>query len=107
MDGSTVSIKRLVFPASAGLPRVGITTAADFWKGEPRRAIFWYDDSLPKVLELNTRDLHPIRSRPYWAYLCTKGSVHRELTLSSHVVLGDVGRSSYRKELACKLYELD
>jgi hypothetical protein len=30
MGGSSLSMKRLVLPASAGLPKVGTTTAADF-----------------------------------------------------------------------------
>ncbi|MFN7892134.1 MAG: hypothetical protein ACK5OC_17700, partial [Pirellula sp.] len=29
----------------------------------------WYNAPLSKGLELNTRDFHPIRSRPCWAYL--------------------------------------
>jgi hypothetical protein len=29
----------------------------------------WYNAPLLKGLELNTRDFHPIRSRPCWAYL--------------------------------------
>jgi hypothetical protein len=35
MDGSAFSIKRLVLPASTGLPKIGTTTAADFWEREP------------------------------------------------------------------------
>ena len=37
----------------------------------------WYNAPLSKGLELNTRDFHPIRSRPCWAYLQTKCSVIR------------------------------
>ncbi|MFO0385134.1 MAG: hypothetical protein ACK506_25805, partial [Pirellula sp.] len=44
----------------------------------------WYDDSLPKVLELNTRDFHPIRSRPCWAYM---DASRRSAAISNHSYL--------------------
>ena len=33
----------------------------------------WYNAPLSKGLELNTRDFHPIRSRPCWAYMHASG----------------------------------
>jgi hypothetical protein len=62
-------VSQASFPRSVTLPQLPSPRVVSY------ELFIWYNAPLSKGLELNTRDFHPIRSRPCWAYMDAKGSI--------------------------------